>query len=124
MNTENNKLIVEFMGGSCKKHENGHVYYTLPNHPTIDISPYHVMDDNVFYHSSWDWLMPVVEKIQACEILTMQGFNVIIYNRVTEIKCRWSGKLIALMQDNTKIESVYTAVVEFITWYNKQQPKK
>jgi hypothetical protein len=75
------------------------------------------------YHKSWDWLMPVVDKIEN----TGDGF----ISRVTG--CRIEGYLCDFVdQENTeislqfsqtsKIEAVYKAVVEFIKWYNSQTP--
>ena len=40
----NNKLIAEFMG-----------YVYEDDTPSVELPPYHM---------SWDWLMPVVEKIE------------------------------------------------------------
>lgn len=45
---KNNKLIAEFMGVYSK--ENGYDYTKIGN-------------IGVFYHTSWDWLMPVLKKI-------------------------------------------------------------
>ena len=50
----NNKLIAEFMG--LKEHEGS---YYLPLYNSGDWVP----DVELEYHSSWDWLMPVLKKI-------------------------------------------------------------
>ena len=47
---KNNKLIAEFMGVYSK--ENGYDYTKIGN-------------KGVSYHKSWDWLMPVIEKIES-----------------------------------------------------------
>jgi len=55
-----------------------------------------LVDDNELqYHTSWDWLIPVVQKIA-------EDFNVVIY-------------------DNDEIEKVHKRVVEFIKKYNKNK---
>ena len=72
MNTENNKIIAEFMGYENIKSNKEHPMYKIPKFAytennfgsieTIDtFSPY--FDDMVF-HSDWNWLMEVVEKIE------------------------------------------------------------
>jgi len=47
----NNKLIAEFMGLVVSDSAN----YTSELHTNVDV--------DLKYHTSWDWLMPVVEKI-------------------------------------------------------------
>ncbi len=44
--TENNKLIAEFMGVD-----------------QVDIDTWLETNSNLHYHTSWDWLMPVIKKI-------------------------------------------------------------
>lgn len=95
MNTlEGNKMIAEFM---------------QPLFAT-DISE---------YHTSWDWLMPVVEKIEKDHAT---DFEVIIYSSSCHIH-KWNPT----KQDydtfisgvGKKIDAVYSAVIQFIQWYNK-----
>ena len=53
------------------------------------------------YHTSWDWLMPVVEKIeQVNEGVPQQMLHVNLYSEIGE---------------------VYTAVVNFIKAYNYER---
>jgi len=77
-----NKLIAMFMGDIRLVDDN--VSFTK-NCPVNELQ----------YHISWDWLMPVVQKIG-------EDFNVAIY-------------------DNDGIEKVYKRVVEFINEYNKNK---
>jgi hypothetical protein len=62
----NNKLIAEFMGVA------GETYCYIPEH-TLDIydengffqeKSNHFQYNELKYHASWDWLMPVVNKIE------------------------------------------------------------
>ena len=55
---KDNKLIAEFMG--FKEHEGS---YYLPLYNGGDWVP----DVELEYHSSWDWLMPVISKITKDE---------------------------------------------------------
>ncbi|MDC7249500.1 MAG: hypothetical protein PQJ49_06265 [Sphaerochaetaceae bacterium] len=55
------------------------------------------------YHTSWDWLMPVIETIldKAVELDDLERYSVVL--------------------DNIPyIEQTYDAVIEFIDWYNEQ----
>src|SRR6185437_13454507 len=53
---EGNKLIAEFMGIKDNPNKKGYYYHPLKKDwGTIK---------GFKYHSSWDWLMPVVEKIR------------------------------------------------------------
>lgn len=82
------------------------------------------------FHTSWDWLMPVVEKI---ETLFNDGIDVDIFSDgtvITQYRFEENGYLTegkeivrltkAEIGFNTKIEHTYQAVVEFIKWYNNQ----
>ena len=95
---ESNKLIAEFMD-----------YPDLGNKGDFSY---------LKYHSSWDWLMPVVEKIEGEPHLC----KVIIETNYCRVE-RNSGEHILTMgsQNLTKKEATYKAVVEFIKWYNKQK---
>ena len=92
---ESNKLIAEFMG--LKEHEGS---YYLPLYNSGDWVP----DVELEYHNSWDWLMPVVDKIK---ILVMEDDSDELYNSE-----EWDNITHTLVQ--IEIKSVYQAVVEFI----------
>ena len=91
MNTqENNKMIAEFMGKEIYQH-------------------YHESN----YHCSWDWLMPVVEKIESLGyVFTIQGGKAEYGEMISETRC--------FIAEN-KRSSTYNAVVEFINQYNKDE---
>ena len=94
MNTqENNKLIAEFMGLSIKE---GVCYYTDED----DMFPMGIEVEEPYlpYDDSWDWLMPVVERIE-------QVFQGVAYAEVH-------------LSLYSTIDEVYQAVVEFIKEYN------
>jgi len=69
------------------------------------------------YHTSWDWLMPVVEKIES-----LSGTTVLIKRIGCEIIMY--GKTISKQTSDTKIEAVWLAVIEFIKWYNEKHKSK
>ena len=72
-----NKLIAEFMGLSIKE---GVCYYT----DVDDMFPMGIEVEEPYlpYHTSWDWLMPVVEKIGDENLLSIDIDRV--YDRVVE----------------------------------------
>lgn len=61
-------------------------------------------DNGLSFHSSWDWLMPVCQKIDKLLFNNIQKFG---YND----ECLLSND----------IEVRYQAVIEFIKWYNENK---
>ena len=101
-----NKLIAEFMGLSIKE---GVCYYTDAD----DMFPMgiEVKEPYIPYHTSWDWLMPVVEKIESDE-----RYDVDIMQYGTRISDNQEEIVnnIANISFDKKIDHTYQAVVEFI----------
>ena len=111
---ENNKLIAEFMGlvkNDIKYSSGRSIEYKKG--AFVD---YEGMDKGwLHYHTDWNWLMPVVDKIE-------NGFH---WNHSIKIENGYCT-IVNFNNDkrfmaNSKKEAVYKAVVEFIKWYNKQQ---
>ena len=106
-NLENNKLIAEFMGI-----KQGSKNYNLMSEgfmvTVIDRTKASCIADELRFNISWDWLMPVVDKIEViqkemdCETIIQTGAKI------------WA-------KSNNKLEGTYKAVVEFIKWYNKNK---
>lgn len=64
------------------------------------------------YNSSWDWLMPVLNKIKTtCPIITIDELN-------DDNKFLWDMFRLNLIY--TPIETAWEYVVIYIEWYNKQ----
>ena len=119
---EGNKLIAEFMGETIRK--DGKIGLKdkepLTGHCIVDAK----------YHYSFDWLMPVVEKIEKIKDNHHGYFGVHISSNNCTIQATNfnSGNPIgnppyyfADHYGDTKIQATYKAVVEFITWYNTLQ---
>ena len=88
--TENNKLIAEFMGWG---EDNGFLF--PPNDKSMNtIDGWYSKD--IPYHTSWDWLMPVIDKCYQ----------------------EYMSKHIADAVMTCDIDTTYKAVVEFIKEYN------
>ena len=96
---KNNKLIAEFMGLSIKA---GVCYYTDENNEfPMGIRS----NDNLPYDTSWDWLMPVIQKCI----------------RTGDNTDEWDNIFDALSL--LSINAVYEEVVEFIKDYNTGEIK-
>ncbi len=121
---ENNKLIAEFMYPHAKKEcESGEFSMEegMYKKSLLAFGQY----ENMRYHKSWDWLMPVVEKI---EIGLQEEFRVVIletecsiFQKTEDGNLRICFKEVAASEETEKIRAAYKAIVEFIKWYNEQQ---
>ena len=110
---QNNKLIAEFMGGVYKdmgdeysgnfKHR---VYSTKIPNLNQPAKYYRVFEFR--YHESWDWLMPVVEKIFLI-IKKLKSEHLYVGDAAVNISCLGVG---------SHIEDVYDAALKFIIWHN------
>ena len=91
---KNNKLIAQFMEVHEIMHD-GYSEYELPSNEIVQ---------NLQYHTSWNWLMPVAEKCLTTDEPS-DGQHYFIND--------------ALLTCN--IEVVYDRVVEFIKEYNENE---
>jgi hypothetical protein len=77
----------------------------------------------LLFNSSWDWLMPVVEKIES----EFCSSNIHYYSAgmmKQEYVVEFLGYNIDYdnsQYDKSKIKAVYKAVIKFIKWYNKNK---
>lgn len=118
MKTEN-EIIAEFMGFISHQSE---TYGIILQHPDL-MGTYqdhtrqnqHGKAMELKYHSSWAWLMPVVEKIENIEGLRfiIEGNRVMISSG----EYFWNSG----STQETKLTMTYWAVIEFIKWYNKNK---
>ena len=107
---ENNKIIAEFLNLTSQVifeqvwavSENGKTNF--------------YKKDELKFHSDWNWLMPVIEKIESL------GYKIDISKWENSQYCGiyLNGKKIAGNETSTKIEAVYNACIEFIKWYITQ----
>ena len=96
----NNKLIAEFMG----------IDYVNVVKEILSITS---MDAyQLPYNKDWNWLIPVVEKIESLGyVFTIQGGKAEYGEMISETRC-------FIAED--KLSSTYKAVVEFINQYNNE----
>lgn len=107
-----NKLIAEFMG---MQHTDIGWY---DNEETLQLQ--NNTFDELQFQEEWNWLMPVVEKIE-CTTIDNDDNSDKFFNVMIEVfECNINGGDICICKSgNTKREATYNAVVEFINQYNK-----
>lgn len=105
MNTiENNKLIADFMGLDSFKDSLASLHQGKIN---VDIDVY----EQAQYHTSWNWLKPVINKINSInkvELGDLEATDELIGNIHRE------DRLCNLIQ-------AHEAVVQFIKWYHQNK---
>ncbi len=75
------------------------------------------------YHKSWDWLMPVIDKIENFIFDENNSYNVTIGSTNYCVIQDSNGDTIEIIKDNgnSKLDTTYQAVVEFIKQNNKNK---
>lgn len=114
-----NELIAAFMG--LQVYQTHEAMQAVP----LDELKEWVLPKQIKYHESWDWLMPVVEKISRieCDNESSDTFYPRTFGMLDENKCSMVRiNRSPLWQHKTLIGATYIAVVEFIKCYNQQQP--
>ena len=128
---KNGRLIADFM--ECQKVDLGDGRwdeYRIPENAydetdnSVDTFNIH----NLEYHQSWDWLMPVVDKIESLDaneekyILESAGNEAefILYGNGFP-----NGHFVRQYDfdendEDNKLTAIYNAVVRFIHWYNEE----
>jgi hypothetical protein len=126
--TKDNELIAQFMefeiseNRICFKYPNKKGWVSIPK--TL----------------SWDWIMPVVEKIETnlYDVYHPRRGNKLSdifittnYNNHPDFPNGWDSNVMTTNMGNiyesgevlfsTKLEATHNAVVEFIKWYNKNK---
>jgi hypothetical protein len=99
LSVEGNKTIAEFMSKKTPSNRIDKYWLTVPGK---DLK--HWIDAyDLKYHSSWDWLMPVLKKIKEVNsTLDADEVRFIIFE-------------LSLFDD---ISDVWLATLQFIQWYN------
>ena len=89
---------------------------------------YIILSDNskLKYHTDWNWLMSVVKKIEALEVVIFFHINYTKYhNLLNDVRIHINSTknhIISSLEEHkdNKIKATYFTVVEFIKWYNQQ----
>jgi len=110
-----NKLIAEFMNYQQDK-KNLQIFHLKGIEKSIG--------GKVFYHSSWDWLMMVADKIENLDYnIGIEKITHYCENRIKkEHYCTIMGKDIYILEhDKNKLNAIYKSIIKFIKWYNKKE---
>lgn len=131
---EGNTFLAEFMEYEHDELEDDDVTITYncydhlenisgkkPWKSTIDDYTSWLRPDEMKFHSSWDWLMSVVDKIESIIFDENNSFNVTIGSTIYCVIQDTNGECYDMVYDGeeSKLLVVYKAVVEFIKWYNE-----
>lgn len=124
--TENNKLIAEFM-----EFQQTNIGWYDAEEVLLRTEKDNTFDDLKF-HTDWNWLMEVVEKIEGLKTPITNNPNLLgkfvdyeFHIQDKHIKIYAHGEVTKEVVDfnssesETKIKAVYNACVEFIKWYNE-----
>ena len=107
MNIEGNKLIAKFM--ELETPDNIRFEHLNKKGERSKLTHFILLE----YHLSWDWLMPVVERIEQYETVDVDilQYGTKIHNYKTGFE--YVNNISNISFEN-KIEHTYNAVVEFI----------
>lgn len=121
---ENNRLIAEFMGYKLVDkewdlYETPECMYDIRDTSgDLNMKP---AGSEMCFHSSWDWLMPVVEKIRINELV--ENFNINITCDAIIEGLNGLDIHVYAGQYDTTLMVTYQAVIQFIEWYNEQKER-
>ena len=108
---KNNKLIAEFMGLTTEVFNSGNLNYYFKEFNSGAWYEEHELS----YNFSWDWLIPVVEKIESLRDVNGNAYRFTIDMCNAQIE----GTNIEILGGAFKLNTTYDAVVQFINQYNK-----
>ena len=113
MSKEENQIIADFMCNRYVNHvgKNDRYKWQLVK----DGSWYEEKD--LQYDKSWDWLFPVLEKIEAIGYRWEIGMSAASPYHYCKI---WS---IGIIKGISPLDAIYGAVIEFIKWYTTKDIK-
>jgi hypothetical protein len=118
---ENNKLLAEFMelkpiliSTDFYGIQKDHVHITGKNTDFVMFE----FSKSAKYHSDWNWLMQVVDKIESLEY----NFNITSKSATVLMNHGAIFQTLIYSDDGTnKKEAVYNTCVEFVKWYNEEK---
>lgn len=127
---EGNKIIAEFVGGKevdwfCER------VIIIPFSDDLTLNNYitkakaYMLDYEIKFHDSWDWTMPVVNKINDMG----KAFSLAIFKNYISLTVEKGGKFYKdfhfshaeyITNEQTAKQAIFKLLVKFIKWYNEQ----
>lgn len=116
MNFTDNELIAEFMGlEKCDPDLTYNLeHWRVASDDHTLRTAFVAYGHQLKYHTSWDWLMPVVQKIDRMFVGSVDNED--LQDISHQVMC------VTRHDISTSIHTIYRDVVEFIKWYNSQTP--
>lgn len=126
---EGNELIAKFVGAVINKHYTNELTYCFQKHnvPT-EHSSYNWSIRSMQYHSSWEWLFPIIDKINGMG----KEYSIAIFKTYISLTVEKGGKVYKdfsfahseyITSEQIGKEAAFKLLVKFIKWYNEQQVK-
>lgn len=100
---ENNKLIADFM--DVKIGVEQYSWRIGCQEP--------LQEKHLNYHASWGWIMPVIERIETMDY----GFK--MCRKVIEVYIDSTKAVLFKVKKENRMASAYTAIIQFVKWYNE-----
>ncbi len=120
--TEKNVLIAEFIDGELRSPATYEPYYRWYQDDAKTLVKRDSTISRLIFHQSWNWLIPVLEKIEDLLYASYVDYDV----TVQDFFIKWSEtntKTLQYTNDQLKfgtdINEVYDDVIDFINFYNK-----
>ena len=116
---DGNVILAKIMGGHYR-HKYGfgdQMGYEFTNDPYAQLDKHNTASwyspKALKFHSSWDWLMPIVENIEK------GNYGIKQCRKVVEIYFDDTKEVIIKVKEKSRIESLWKAIIEFYNWYIK-----
>lgn len=115
---QGNQLIADFMSVILEGNDRSGYWYVGEGVPV----PF---SQHLGYHSSWDWIMPVINKINQLG----KEFSLAIFKNYISCTVEKGGKFYKnfsysyaeyITSEQNCITAAFKLVVHFIQWYNQQ----
>jgi hypothetical protein len=108
---EKNRVIAEFMG--WEKVTEGQVGFITPFSLRL------IKQSEFKFHTSWNWLMLVVEKIELLGYSVEKNFQRV--DKDWQCLITRGNDILFQEFEYNSIEAMYQAVFQFIEWFNNQK---
>ena len=119
---KNNKMIAKFMGLLIQNQSDFDEIHKQAKDKGMNLVLYTPTPNQLKYNVSWDWIMPVVEKIIKYKVNDKENHYLRTFGMKDEegnFMVRFNGGF--LHSDPDLLIATYNAVCEFIEWYNENK---